>query len=522
MILDRDSFLKEGFMDKRVLVLTLDSLFLDNSLVFPYLGILYLIAVAKRAGFNIYYTNKSDVHAAKGSFTQPVLFYTDEFDLENIERYEGFDLICISCLTAQAHHAYSIRAKLKQRYPDIKIMIGGSHTKGYLEDCVREGFDIICLGDGERVFENVLTGNTEGLKKLLHPSSAASTLVFQDKLNESEMNSFPIPLRQKEYVGRYSYLLEDRLATTLVNSRGCCMGCEFCEDRLTGTRWHSLKHFRDEIASIISLGIRGVMIFDDLFAIDYKKISPYLEILKEYHRKYGLIFRCFGHSKTMSRFPMMAHMLAEAGCVEIGFGAESASQAILDRIGKGTKVENLHNFINISVKAGISVKAFFMIGLPGETRETFRQTHDFISKYRELYPDHFDFDLAVFFPYKGTKIGRIVRLPAGAVLKIDGKEYSMEDIQLRPVTSLNWQEIDSGNFGAYKKKRGASDIVIETYDWKEKKVLLSSEEMFRLKEETMVLSGRYTDTNGKRISIPSVEGNIGAILHKDEDVCRNM
>ncbi len=297
------------------------------------------------------------------------------------------------------------------------------------------------------------------------------------------------------------------------------MPCEFCEDRLTGARWHSLEHFRDELESIVSLGITAIMIFDDLFALNYKKISPYLEILKLYHQKHGLIFRCFGHSKTMSMFPNMPRMLAESGCVELGFGAESASQLILDSIGKGTKVEGLHNFVNISVKAGISVKAFFMIGLPGETKETFKQTYDFISKYRKLYPDHFDFDLVVFFPYKGTKIGRIVRLPEGTTLKIDGREYSREDIQLRSVPGLDWQKIDSGNFGAYKKKSGASDIVVETYDWTRKKVLLSSGEIYRLKEKTMLLSGRYTDSKGKRIYAPSIEGNIGTVFHSTGNVC---
>jgi len=517
-IMNSLDFLKKWFTNKRVLLLTLDSPFLDNSLVFPYLGILYLIAVARRAGFKIHYINKSDKAITKEKFGHPVLFYTDEFDMGHIDRYKDFDLICISCLTAQAHQAYSIRARLKEKYPHMKIMIGGAHIKGYLEDCIKEGFDIICVGDGERIFENILTGNTKALEKLLHPLSNKSTLVFHDKLNESEMNYFPIPLRQQEYIHRYRYLLDNRPATPLVNSRGCCMRCEFCEDRLTGTRWHSIEHFKDEIASIVSLGVTAVMIFDDLFAFDPKKVIPYLEILKAYREKHSLIFRCFGHAKTMSRFPEMAHMLADAGCVELGFGAETASQIMLDKVGKGTNVDDLHNFVEISVKAGISVKAFFMIGLPGETKETFKQTHDFISKHRKLYPDHFDFDLTVFFPYKGTKIGRIVRLPEGTSVKIDGKKYSREDIQLRPALNLDWQRIDSGNFGAYKKKSGASDIVIETYDWRRKKVLLSSEDIGRLKENAMLSSGRYTNSKGKRIFTPSVEGNIGTVFHKEENI----
>ena len=178
--MDNLDFLKNGFTNKRVLLLTLDSLFLDNSLVFPYLGILYLIAVAKKAGFKIHYINKSDKVITKERFGHSALFYTDEFDAAHVDRYKDFDLICISCLTAQSHQAYSIRVRLKEKYPHMKIMIGGAHIKGYLEDCIKEGFDIICAGDGERIFENILTGNTKALEKLLHPLSDMSTLVFQD------------------------------------------------------------------------------------------------------------------------------------------------------------------------------------------------------------------------------------------------------------------------------------------------------------------------------------------------------
>ena len=511
-------FLKDGYINKHVLLLTLDSPFLDNSLVFPYLGILYLTAVAKKLGLDVCYINNSNLPLTKEKFEHSTFFYTDEFDAENIHKYKDFDLIGISCLTSQAQQAYSIRNKLKSQYPHMKIMIGGAHTKGYLADCIRERFDIICFGDGERVFESILTGDIETLKSSLHPYSTSKTVVFQDRLNEPDMNSFPIPFRQKEYISRYRYILEDRSATTLINSRGCCMGCEFCEDRFTGLRWYSPQHFNAQIESIISLSINGIMIFDDLFAFNPKKLSPYLEILKKYQKTHNLIFRCFGHSKAMSMFPEMADMLVQAGCVELGFGAESASQEILDRIGKGTRVEGLHNLVNLSVKAGINVKAFFMIGLPGETKETFRKTYDFIKKYRELYPDHFNFDLAVFFPYKGTKIGRIARLPEGVTLKTEGKEYTHKSVQLRPISGLIWEKIDSGNFGAYKKKGGASDIVIETYDWQKNKVLLTSREIYELKEQTMLLSPRYTNREGKRIFSPSIEGDIGAMLHKD-DIC---
>jgi hypothetical protein len=69
--------------------------------------------------------------------------------------------------------------------------------------------------------------------------------------------------------------------------------------------------------------------------------------------------------------------------------------------------------------------------------------------------------------------------------------------------------IDAGSMGAYKKRGGDSDLVIETYDWDRRKVLLSAERIHDLKERAMQYSGRYTGNFGKRRLAPGVEGNIG-------------
>lgn len=110
------------------------------------------------------------------------------------------------------------------------------------------------------------------------------------------------------------------------------------------------------------------------------------------------------------------------------------------------------------------VKAFFILGLPGETEQTAQKTVDFIRKYRTKYPDSFRFDLTVFFPYRGTLIGDKARL---------GNTFD-----IKPRQGLSWSEIDSGTYGAYKKKRGAADIVIETNG-------LSAERIKQIQEQTL-------------------------------------
>ena len=286
------------------------------------------------------------------------------------------------------------------------------------------------------------------------------------------------------------------------------MRCAFCEDRKTAGKWFSAAHFEREIQNLLELGYKGVMIFDDLFAISENKLKPYADILKKYHLSDGLIYRCFGHAKILSLQPQIAEILADSGCIEIGFGAESASQHILDSMFKGTTVQELRNFIDLFIKMGIGVKAFFMIGLPGETESMFLKTYDFLKFYRVKYPELFDFDLSVFFPYKGTLIGDVVRLPPGKTMNFESREIDRSFFNLRPKANLSWEEIDNGCYGAYKKRGGASDIVIETYDWNAGNVLLDANRIYELKEKSMVLSKRYSDGHGHRMFAPLVEGSL--------------
>lgn len=403
---------------KSILFITLRSDFLDDSFVFPYLGVLYLVGVAEKLG-------------AKFA-------YTDTFNLDQCAKY---DIIAISCLTPQAKEAYDIRRACKDKI----VVIGGPHTKGYADECIAEGFDTVIVGDGEEAIERILLDD------------CFPQIMFY-RLDEEIMNQY-MPLRERQYINKYKYWLKDRYVTTIVNSRGCSMGCGFCEDANTGARWYSPEHFEAEIDDIRSLGIKGVMIFDDLFAFSLKKVKPYLKILKEQD---DFIFRCFGHAATMTK--SFAKELAKAGCVSIGFGVESASQVILDRINKNTKVKQLYAFVENCVDAGIDVKAFCMIGLPGETKEDFDKTYKFIVECKEKYGDRFDFDLTVFFPYKGTEIGSRVR--------------SGEDLGLYP--RISWEDIDAGKYGAYKKKDGDSDIVTFTSG-------LSVFDIYGLKQKTLEL-----------------------------------
>jgi hypothetical protein len=91
--------------------------------------------------------------------------------------------------------------------------------------------------------------------------------------------------------------------------------------------------------------------------------------------------------------------MKEAGLYAVKFGVESGSQELVDGCGKKLDLNKALETVGICKKLGIKTHLTFAIGLPGETRETIRQTVDFALK---ADPDSAQFSIIT--PYPGTKI----------------------------------------------------------------------------------------------------------------------
>jgi radical SAM superfamily enzyme YgiQ (UPF0313 family) len=96
--------------------------------------------------------------------------------------------------------------------------------------------------------------------------------------------------------------------------------------------------------------------------------------------------------------------MKESGCRLIVVGFESGNQSVLDCVNKGIKLEQSRELAMNAKKLGLKVFGCFMIGLPGDTRETIEETFKFA---KSIYPDMVFFQQAV--PFPGTQFYAWVR-----------------------------------------------------------------------------------------------------------------
>lgn len=143
--------------------------------------------------------------------------------------------------------------------------------------------------------------------------------------------------------------------------------------------------------------VRHFRINDDNLVLFKKRLYELCEKLIKEGPK--ITWSCFARVDTVT--PEMLELMKKAGCWQISYGVETASQEIHDVEQKHITIEQIERAIRWTHKAGIKIIAFCMIGHPLETPETIRKTINFVKR---LPID--DFKMMFLTPFPGTELYR--------------------------------------------------------------------------------------------------------------------
>src|SRR6201998_457712 len=167
-----------------------------------------------------------------------------------------------------------------------------------------------------------------------------------------------------------------RYTVSLYTTRGCPAQCTFClwPQTLSGHPWR--KRSTDDVAAEMARAktywpeVKEFFFDDDTFNIQGPRTIELCAKLKPL----GLTWSCT--SRVTTNFETLKAM-KEAGCRLLIVGYESGDPQILKNIKKGATVERARQFTKDTKKLGLKVHGDFILGLPGESRESIRRTIDF-------------------------------------------------------------------------------------------------------------------------------------------------
>lgn len=211
-----------------------------------------------------------------------------------------------------------------------------------------------------------------------------------------DLNDLPIPLHEMLPLQKYRMPLIKGPFTFIVTSRGCPAGCTYCIKHVSyqySTRLRSPQLLIEEMWQLKKLGIHNIHMYADLFTVNRDQVVELCKLMIE--QKINIRWTC--NSRVDYVDEEMLDLMGKAGCRLISWGIESGSEQILRHARKGAYPEKAARSLEWAKKAGIMNWGYFIIGLPGETEETIRQTIDFAKK--------LPLDIALFHvaaPYPGT------------------------------------------------------------------------------------------------------------------------
>lgn len=245
--------------------------------------------------------------------------------------------------------------------------------------------DIALRGEIEETFDEII--QFKNLKDIKGLTYQVDNKIISTPNRELPKNINNLPFLDRDLIDNNIYIRPDtRKPQTIIRvSKGCPHHCFFClATPLNGScvRYRAPELIVDEIKECVKkYNIKDFIFWSDVFNQDNGWVQRLCRLITDENLKIN--FSTNTRIDTVD-FETMK-LMKKAGCNLVSVGIESGSQEILDKIGKKITIEKIKHSIKLIKKAGLQIYAYYVIGLPWETKETIKQTYKLATKLNTQY-----------------------------------------------------------------------------------------------------------------------------------------
>src|SRR5690348_9478233 len=324
---------------------------------------------------------------------------------QTVEICKDYEFLVLYTSTVGFHSDLKLIRKIKESNPGLKIAFVGPHGHIKPDETLAASEDIDFVTRGE--FDHSVTEFAHGkpIEQILGVSYRKDGKVVHNaprpQLHTAELDALPFATdiyKRDLTIEKYNVPFLLHPFVSFYTTRGCPAQCTFClwPQTLSGHTWRvrSVDSVAREFEQAHRMFPQAKEFFfdDDTFNIRKDRV---LELCKRF-KPVGFQWSCT--ARVHSDYETLAAM-ADAGARLFIVGFESGDPQILKNIKKGATIEMARTFAKNCKKVGIRVHGDFIIGLPGETRETIQKTMDFA---REL--DCETIQVSIAHAYPGTEL----------------------------------------------------------------------------------------------------------------------
>ncbi len=337
----------------------------------------------------------------------PAKCLTKQETLAEVQAFSP-ELVVVDTSTASISNDLAFCKQIKDALHDVKICLVGTHATACVSEILpaEPYIDFIARHEYDYTLPE-LAEALQGKKALAEVAGISYTEAGQlietpDREYIHDLDELPFVSEvYKKYldIKDYFYAHVSFPTVSIFSSRGCPSKCFYCmySQVMFGKayRKRSAKNLYEECVYITKEfpEVKEILIDDDNFAVDQKNVQEFCKLMIENHVKLKWVVQC----RVSLSYETMV-LMRKAGCRLVVVGFESGSQKVLDGMHKGITVEQPLKFNAAAKKARMRVHGCFMVGNPGETKETMMETLNFSKKLR--------LDTVQYFPlivYPGTE-----------------------------------------------------------------------------------------------------------------------
>lgn len=326
---------------------------------------------------------------------------------KKIRRYKPVVVGITSSFFSQALNTIEITKAVKETDSSIRTILGGPYPSLYQEKTfeIDQNLDIIVYGEGEITFKQLCDnefGNLKDIKGIIYRENEA-IIKNPPQYIIHNLDEIPFPSRdlvpfkiysrhivlgdKRKLISKlidelfeipflntiYSKIISQHNISSMLTTRGCPNHCTFCS--IHGVwghkyRMRTAENILDEMEILANqFGIKYILMVDDNFTLSKKRTIKVCKGIKE--RGLDISFRLSSGAYIPSLDREVLTELKNAGLDTIRLPIESGNQEILDNVVcKKLKLDQVKDVIKICNEIGLKTRGFFILGMPGETKET--------------------------------------------------------------------------------------------------------------------------------------------------------
>ncbi len=358
------------------------------------------------------------------------------------------DLVGITAMTS-FYPAVIETCKIVRTNCTARIIIGGPHPTALPEMTLREtGADAVIMGEGETTITE-LAGSRDWKKVRGIAYLKGGKLAKTEQRPLANLDELPWPAWELMPPNGYpkaphGIIFRRFPVAPVMTSRGCPYDCSFCASNCV---WHQKFRRRnpdDVVAEIEHLvkkfGVKEIHIEDDNFTLVKGHAMKVCGGIME--KNLDISWTCPNGVRADALDLELLELMKKSGCYLLAFGIESGSEAMLKRHSKEIDRDKIRSAIRMCKRVGMETLGFFILGLPGETKETIEETISF-AKETGLDRAHF----GIFTPMPGSRLWEETK---GTVEK-DWKRFNFSEVIYHSPSGLSETDLKDAQKRAFRE-----------------------------------------------------------------------